>query len=1388
MRTGQKMNVKRVLWLILAIVMIVSASQMVFADKQDGDIVRQFVVDTPYTIDYLNESAETQREFAPNTIMTNGVADPLFSKGGYLFMPTTKDKIKFYVIAVDFNDCRGDVMMPFGAQVNVLTDRGSVYNLSDPEVYFTTIFRGTDGLKALEERTDGEKFQWKGTDADQYRGIAQLLEERSMGQMKVEAECLNRRATEDPDNSPWEWIHIDASMLEYAVQGPANVEDYRMNARLHQAAIDAAYATIPDLDIEDIDFICTIVPNNAFGYRDDTNGGAGMDTSFSYNDQALMLRNSEYRLEPGVRTKGGRMVGSGILGIKGIFGYTSSVRPVQSSTSGGVKVLLHELGHGMGLYDDYAYGGPTNNTGEHTNTGGANSTFGGMGGTNSMCGTQIDFPAWRKYRMGWIKDEEIKVVMPGDTANTYKVRALGSYGDDAGKDVATRMIVIPKEIRTRDTFGMFWNNSWNPNKTDYNWYDWYANPWMGGETHAIKTFPTFYVIDCRKPLGADIEMPAASGGTQVGYVANASWETGNGAGGYKIMTGNAGLKPEATFTDPHIGLTVTVISSGDYYDEIKVEYTGVPTTTAKHVYQAELNLSDSYAAPGQEFVVDFDLMTLGAPAPNDVTIPTAGLLNLSTVPVQRVASPLGVKPGIAGYSMEVEFDSTKFDYVSAASSKLGAYLLPDPVDPNKLSISTVSLPGVTPIVVDKDTLISLKMKTKTGVAAGEYAISAKITSVTLLNWRGEEVLKGSVGFDDLGMFGSGETQGTLAALYNTTANNDYVPSIVSRGGKIKVSNAPVYNVVGTVVSDTPGPAFGTFIGVESVVTLYNSENAVIAQVKSDWDGNYTIPGVPTGTGYYVKANKSKYTEAVSAAFAIASADTTVPGMQLKRHNYPVTGTVYGGEKSDGSDATPLAGAKVYTVSMGSGYRVLGGPFITGADGKYELQSQTDSLTNTYTTLAVFHPDYATQLHTKHEGEALKLSMGMMYGNHSYDYIWPANTTRYGNGNSYNFLLNGPVTKNITLTKKQDVHLRINPKSSEAQYQLVNYYTGEPVGGKVNSLGTNNGDDILQNVDPGRYYIEVTRPGYIGLCTSPFGVDATRVFLRNNTTSNTLTLTANNAANTYDVTGTIVDGEYGNPVKGAKVYFVNANGARGVPVMTDAEGKFTIRVLSGANDIYFTASGYVPQKLAVTNGTASDLVTELEPFDGFALDTDAHLVKPGAYFNLMPRFLKAVNSNAAVLEYTYNKDLFDYRGFTPADGVTLLYTEATDSGMKFTVMVSDYNSRTYGSFLFSAKEEADLQNEWHKIELTATYVIKTVDDEKQIHSVTVDTRFSSSKDVDILNPEPGPITLITLSNIIDKFGATSADPLWDSIYAFYDYNNNESIDIHDIAEVAKRVQI
>ena len=179
--------------------------------------------------------------------------------------------------------------------------------------------------------------------------------------------------------------------------------------------------------------------------------------------------------------------------------------------------------------------------------------------------------------------------------------------------------------------------------------------------------------------------------------------------------------------------------------------------------------------------------------------------------------------------------------------------------------------------------------------------------------------------------------------------------------------------------------------------------------------------------------------------------------------------------------------------------------------------------------------------------------------------------------------------------------------------------------------------------------------------------------------------------------------------------------------------------------------------------------------------DAHLIKAGDYIKVETAFTSEVESNAAALNIGFDTTKFEFRGFSAADGVTLLNTESNDSGVVFTLMAPGYKLKKIGEILLSAKESADLGNADYSVSARVTAVLRLVGGNKVLATgSSASATFSAGDNV------PTEISLIDLSNIIDKFGSTNADPDWRN-FRIYDINNNGEIDIFDIAYFARLVR-
>jgi len=187
-------------------------------------------------------------------------------------------------------------------------------------------------------------------------------------------------------------------------------------------------------------------------------------------------------------------------------------------------------------------------------------------------------------------------------------------------------------------------------------------------------------------------------------------------------------------------------------------------------------------------------------------------------------------------------------------------------------------------------------------------------------------------------------------------------------------------------------------------------------------------------------------------------------------------------------------------------------------------------------------------------------------------------------------------------------------------------------------------------------------------------------------------------------------------------------------------------------------------------------------------TDKRIVNNGEYFSIGVSFVETQNSNVALLRYTFDSSKFDYRGFTPSEGVTPLSINSENDVLEIIAMVQEYDTKDYGNALFSAKENINLGKMNNVISVEVFYVIMDSEGEKYIAYVQGNTSFITND----MNTVPGDTTgkgyvdLVDLSNVIDMFGIEESSPEWDTVYIYFDFNGNGRIDIQDIVFVAQSI--
>ena len=1039
----------------------------------DRDIARQFISSSPTDGYYCSVSGGTMRDFGPDEIMTNGIVDPYFNKGGFM-MGRSTGNVKAYVICVDFDDCPGAGRITYGDLQNVFVTNGMEYDYSDPETFYKVIFTGSEGF--------GKSF----TGTREYDGIIKYLDQISYGKMKFDVDVLNSRVKDD--NGRWQWFRLPGEQRDYSIQYASGVEDYRTFARLHQAAINIAYNYINDLDLSDIDFLYVTTPVNTFGFRSGLQGGAGIETSFSSQDQSLILRNTEFRHAPGVITKEGRVIGSGCTITKGARGYRSDENYW--------RVLAHETAHGLGLTDDYTYSStdhysPTRTITYNGRTTEANSwsaPVGNWGIVGGMTGPTPDWQAWYKYKAGWFDDEgDVVTVKPGTKEQIITISALASKKD--GYNQGAKMVLIPTEWRTINTFhntdiwGTPIHNPWNKNETKFNFLDWFTPLWVGGETHAVKSFPTGYVLECRRAVEADRGGTAAAGsdrtdgpgkqGILITQLDNLTWETGHGAAGLKTMrnldvTDNniacigAGDYKGASKTSPSVwedkirGIKIEVIESTQYYDKVKITYNDYdiinkdyksPSGDVVRKYQGVLKLSDNYVVNNESFNINFNLFTLGRAAASGERIYEGGNAGWpSTIEeagdAKYIGSPLGVPAGITKFTMEVSFDPSAVMYTGKGNKS------PFDLDINagKATKGMIIVKGTTKNMIDGD-ILELGFKTASKAKIGEYTVTAKITSLEMKNYWGATVKTESDIYPSIDAVGKG---------YESRE-----PGM----GLVVITAKPTHNISGMVKVIAVD---GIPVGVEAEVKLCDGNGKNIAVVKSDFEGYYYIPNVPEGRGYYLTFEKlPAYEKHTSAAFDVSD-DTFAGDATLSLLVVKVSGYVYGDNSGN-----PLPGAKVRLKD--GGFINAGSEAATNSEGYYEI-TDAPVMVNEFYTLTASYPGYGN-------------NFGPNYGIDKGDL----------------FAATSDVSRNITLTSKYSISGVISPnEAADAAHYIIQLYdvknkpTGLPVkGAEVRNGNTVIRNYVIENVPPGKgYYIEVKCEGYKTQKTTPFDIISSNVLRKN----------------------------------------------------------------------------------------------------------------------------------------------------------------------------------------------------------------------------------------------------------------------------------------------------
>jgi hypothetical protein len=279
-----------------------------------------------------------------------------------------------------------------------------------------------------------------------------------------------------------------------------------------------------------------------------------------------------------------------------------------------------------------------------------------------------------------------------------------------------------------------------------------------------------------------------------------------------------------------------------------------------------------------------------------------------------------------------------------------------------------------------------------------------------------------------------------------------------------------------------------------------------------------------------------------------------------------------------------------------------------------------------------------------------------------------------------------------------------------------------------------------------------------------------------------------------------DGSYSIP-DGGTVYFSLSSSSGQKYYGAAARQPYTAFMpTSQSNRAHFsivnvTADSFTCTTYELSNYTASAAVTMIDTYTivktsgtgdpdptpvGLILTTDNSIVRPDEYFNVSVSFPEKMESNVVTLGFTFDGGKFDFAGFTPADGATLLTRDFGDGFSTVTVMVPDYAMESLGKLMLKANSGVAVSSS--TIAAVASFVERDENSDKAIKEATG----SYVQKTNNAGTEEFVVDLLVLSNLIDAFGTTSDDPNWDNI-SHFDFNGNDVIDIFDIVTLAQMIK-
>ena len=203
-------------------------------------------------------------------------------------------------------------------------------------------------------------------------------------------------------------------------------------------------------------------------------------------------------------------------------------------------------------------------------------------------------------------------------------------------------------------------------------------------------------------------------------------------------------------------------------------------------------------------------------------------------------------------------------------------------------------------------------------------------------------------------------------------------------------------------------------------------------------------------------------------------------------------------------------------------------------------------------------------------------------------------------------------------------------------------------------------------------------------------------------------------------------------------------------------------------------------VALPSAYEADLVGEEtvpEPLE-LIVTNDKDDIAAGDYFTVDVAVSRKIEGNVAVLDFEYDKTLFEYASVSVPTGASVINSEDKEFGRRVTVMIPDYEMQDLVSVMLRALQGVSEPCDLLKVVANIVVLDEKVESGKKV--ITLDSVLGF-----IPYPRIDEFNLIVLSDAIDAFGKKADSPDWIDVRKF-DINRNNEIDISDIVYIASKI--